>query len=315
MKTYYVKDLEVGQVIDSETFAIQQLKRAEDKNSRPYYDLKLGDKSGTITAKIWTNQIPNVDKQALKQGRIVSITAKVEEFRGKRQVNIHRLTGVDESVIEEYIEASAFNPDEMWAELMQIVDKVEDQYLSKFLENLLADEDVAHALKYLPAGVYVHHGFRSGLLQHVLEILGITDSLRRYYPEINYDLIVVGAILHDLGKMQEFDVEGAAVKFSLSGVMVGHLVMSYEMIDRYAPEEMPDLLKLKLKNMVLSHHGKREHGAPVEPATIESQLLASADDLVFKVGAYHRIINENKENDEEMSDYDRILDRRIYVGD
>ena len=315
MKTIYIEDLTIGQIIAGETFAIQEVKRAEDRNGNPYYDLILGDKTGRMKAKVWHKQIPHVNKDAMKVGRVVAVTAKIDEFKGNMQMDIQELNEVDEAKLEEYLESSAFDPEDMWEELMGRVEGISDGGIKKLLESMLADEEIARNLKYLPAGIYIHHGFRSGLLQHILEILSICDSLKKFYPEVDYDLIIAGAIIHDIGKMAEFKTDGAAISFALEGVMVGHIVLSYEILLNHMPEDMNERTKLKLKNIILSHHGTRDKGSPVLPVTIESIMLHAADDMVFKVGAYRRIIKENKNNDGDLSDYDQIFGHRVYVGD
>jgi 3'-5' exoribonuclease len=315
MKTIYVKDLVKGQIIDGETFAVHEVKQAQDKNGKTYYDLLLGDKTGNIKAKIWSDQIEFVDKEALKVGHIALIGARVDDFRGIPQLTIHKLEGVDESKLEEFLESSRFNPDEMWAEMMAHIESVQDQSVKQLLLNIVGEPELAHCLKYYPAGIYIHHGFRSGLIQHILEIISVCKSLQRFYPNVNFDLVIAGAILHDIGKVNEFKIEGVSTKFTLEGVFVGHLVMSYEIMLKHVPADMDARTLLKLKNILLGHNGAKEKGSPVLPVTVEAALHSAADDLVFKMGAFERLRKQfGGVSESEMSDYDQALGTRVYVG-
>lgn len=315
MKTIFVKDIKNGETISSETFAIQNVKMAEDKNGKPYADVVLVDKTGSIKGKIWSDALVGVDKNSLQSGKIISVTARIDEYRGNLQMNIQQVMEVDESKLEDFLESSVFDADEMWDELMGLVDSMNDESIKKLIHNMLEDERIARGLKYHPAGVYIHHGFRSGLIQHILEIIAVTKSISKYYPHINYDLVIAGAIIHDIGKVWELEIVGPAVNFGFEGMMLGHIIMSYEQVLKFAPEDMDEMTLLKLKNMILSHHGKREYGSPVVPMTHEAILLHKADDLVYFMGAYNRHVSANDQSDRILSDYDNILGHRVYVGD
>jgi 3'-5' exoribonuclease len=314
MKTIYVNQLTKGQIIDGETFALVEVKAAADKNNKPYYDLIIGDKTGRIKAKIWSDQFESIDKAALKVGHVVSIGARVDDFRGMLQMTVHKLVQVDENKLEDFLESSKFSTDEMWAELMAMVNAIQDAPLKQLILNMIADPEMEHTLKYFPAGIYIHHGFRSGLLQHILEIITISKSLQRFYPDVDYDLIVAGAILHDIGKSREFKLTGVATEFTLEGVFVGHLILSYEIMLQHVPADMDPRLLLKLKNLLLGHNGSKEKGSPVLPVTQEAALHSCADEMVKVMGSFYRLRKQHADSEAEMSEYDLGVGGRAYVG-
>lgn len=313
MKTIYINELKTGQLIVSETFAIQEAKRAEDRNKQVYYDLVIADKTGRMKAKIWPDQLNSIDKALLKVGRIIAVSGKVDDFRGVLQMSITDVKDVDETKLDEYLESSIMPTDVLWQELEFYTNQVKADDVKQLIQSLLADEEVARNLRYLPAGIYIHHGFRSGLLQHTLEMLRICFSIKDFYPDIDYDVVIAGVILHDLGKMHEFFQDGAAINFSLSGNMVGHLVMSLEILNKFVAAEFNPTKLLKLKNVILGSHGKKEFGSPVLPISIEAMMVSLADEMSYKVAAFQRIRKDNKSAESNFSDFDNILGTRVYL--
>jgi 3'-5' exoribonuclease len=286
MKTIYVQDLFAGQVISGETFAVKSVAAATDKNGKPYYDLELADKTGEIKAKIWSDVLSAVDNQALKAGKVVAVEAHVEQYRGALQLTIISLQGVDESALEEYLEASEYDPEEMWQELMKVVSQISNCNLKQLLDKMFADPELVRKFKYWPAAITIHHAFRSGLLQHTLEMMTIAGSMPRFYPDLDMDLLRTAIILHDIGKLEELDASGLVAQFSQKGSLIGHIVLGVEIFERYLPEKFPEELKLQLQHMILSHQGTKEFGSPVLPATLEAIVLSEIDDLSFKARAF-----------------------------
>lgn len=283
MKTTYVLDLVKNQVIEAETFAIFESEEAKDKNGNSYYNLLLGDKTGRISAKIWADKLINVSRNTLKKDKVVQVSAKVEEFRGKLQLNIHKINEIDESALEEFLESSDFNPEEMYAELMNEVNKFKDQNLKELILKIFNDSEIVRKYKFWPAASTVHHDFRSGLLQHVVEMISISKSLPRFYEDVNYDLLTSAIILHDIGKIIEFDASGAAANYTVEGSLLGHIILGIQLIDKFGAKEiLPREIYLHLIHLITSHHGQLEYGSPVLPSTVEAIMLTCIDNLSAK---------------------------------
>lgn len=311
MKTLYVQDIKPGMLVSGETFVIKEIKQASDKNENPYYDLLLGDKTGDIKAKIWSDAITNVERSSLKVGKVVAIDAKVDEYKGASQLTILSANSVDETKLDDYLESSMIDIDVMWGELLGIVGNISDSYIRELLNNMLADPDIMRRLKFWPAGLSIHHDFRGGLLQHILEMLAIAEGLDRFYPEANFDIVRAGIILHDIGKLEEFEVRGISPVYTRRGSLIGHLVLGLEVLNKFKGSDFPEDLLLHLQHIVLSHHGLREYGSPILPSTVEAIIVYQADNLSSKTRIAAKGMREDAD-EEGLTKYNRWLDTRLW---
>lgn len=168
------------------------------------------------------------------------------------------------------------------------------------------NQTTSEILKYLPASKTVHHEFRSGLLQHILEMLEISRSLKRFYPTINYDVLTAGIVLHDIGKVQEFDYSGIGVKYSTTGTLMGHINLGMLMFTKYAEGKIDHDTFEHICHLILSHHGSHEFGSPVLPATTEALALTNIDNLSAKTRTADTATTRITEG-EEFSDYNKWL--------
>ncbi len=302
MKTYYVKDLTSSLSLNLEPFAIAEVTKAEDKFGKAYLKLVLADKTGKVEAKIWNDKLVKIDPKLCVAGCIVLVTAKVEDYRGKAQLNIIDLKAADESKLDDFIESSIFDPDEMMAELMGFVAQIKHNSLRSILEEMFADQNFSRSYKFWPAAKSVHHDFRSGLLQHVLEMLNIAYSMKKFYPTVNYDIVTAGIILHDIGKFQEFDVQGIGTEYSKKGILVGHIPLGAMEFEKYAKGRLSEDLYYHMIHMILSHHGEIQYGSPVVPATVEAVMLAYIDRLSDKARCAVQAIEDITE-DREFGNY------------
>jgi len=312
MKKYYIKDLSKGMTLNGETFAVQEVKKAETKNGKPYYRVKLIDKSGDINAQIWSEAISNVDQGGLKVGKVIMIDASVEDYRGTLQLNISKATSVSESDLDEYLESSDFDLDDLWKTLENYIAKVENVNIKKFLEAIFYDKFIKDNYKTHPAAEYVHHSFHGGLLEHVVEMLDLTVPISKYYKEADFDLVTAGIILHDIGKLYELQIEGTVVQRTKEGYLVGHLVKSYELLLKFGEKILDEEQLINLKHIVLSHHGILEYGSPVVPATIEAAIVHAVDEASTSIRIFQKVIRKNSNKKESFSDWDPILKTRVY---
>lgn len=314
MKTLYVNDLDKGLTISNETFALKEVQFSETKDKKPFYRVVLVDKTGEIGGQIWSDNIPNVEKNALKVGKVVNINAVVEDYRGKLQLNILKVNAVDENALDEYLESSDFDLDELWQRLLEYIDKVQNPQIKQLLQKTFANDNFNRKFKTSPAAEYVHHSFRGGLLEHVLEMLDLAMTMSKYYPEANFDLVVAGIIFHDIGKTSELDTVGTVVQRTPAGYLLGHITIGYEMLINLATGILDEDTLLQLKHIVLSHHGELEFGSPVLPASIEAAIVHGVDDASSKVRIYQKIMRKNTSKEGQFSDWDNILRTRVFLG-
>ncbi len=315
MKTYYVKDLEKGLVLNNESFAVKLVESAQTKDGKPFFKLILADKTGEIKAQIWADNIPNIEKSALIAGNVILINAMVEDYRGVLQLNILKASKIDETLLSEYMEASDFELDDLLEQLKKHVTSIKDKNIQKFLESIIADENMGPKLKTYPAAEYVHHAFQGGLLEHTVEMLDLAMPLKKYYKEANFDYIIAGIVLHDLGKLFELEPVGVTIQRTREGYLVGHLVKSYEILLERGPKYLNQEQILNLKHIILSHHGYLEFGSPVVPATIEAIIVSYVDQLSSKARIFQKIIRKNSESDSEFAEFDRTIGVKVYLGD
>lgn len=313
MKTLYVKDLQASMNLTNEGFAIKSVESAQTKDNKPYYKLILIDKTGEIKAQIWSDSLKRIERKALQAGSVILVDAIVEDYRGTLQLNIFNAQRVDETSLEEYMESSPFKVDELWEELMQYVKDVKSDEIRNFLNKIFEDQDIARKYKTYPAAEFVHHSFRGGLLEHVLEMLDCSKPLKRFYPIANFDLITAGVILHDIGKLTELEPVGVAVQRTTEGYLIGHLIKSYELILEKGGDLSEETM-LNLKHIVLSHHGLLEFGSPVLPATIEAVIVSYLDQLSTKARIFQKLIKKSSGGTQIFTEFDRIAGAKIYLG-
>jgi 3'-5' exoribonuclease len=314
MKTYYVKDLQKGLVLTNESFAVKSVESAQTKDKKAYYKLILIDKTGEVKGQIWSDNFANIQKPALIPGNVIMINGTVDEYKGSLQINILTASKLDDNLLDEYMEASDFDLDELWEDLQKHIDSVKDPQISEFLKKLFTDKEISRRYKTYPAAEYVHHAFQGGLLEHVVEMLDLAQPLKKYYPEANYDFITAGIIMHDIGKLYELEPIGVVVQRTTEGYLEGHLVKSFEILLGKGRGILNEANMLLLKHIILAHHGFLEFGSPVLPATIEAVIVSYLDQLSTKARIFQKLIRKNMGNDQLFTEWDKLIGTRIYLG-
>lgn len=306
MKNTYVKDLKKGASINFENFLLVEAEKALDKNGSEYFKVVIGDKTGKVEGKIWGDKLLNIDKSLLAPGTIVSINARVEEFRGVPQLNITEVIESTAADMDDFLETSIYSPEDMMKELLEEIDTIKDAKLKKVLLKIVNDKEINAKLKFWPAGKTVHHEFRSGLLQHILEMLEIKKSLARFYPGIDYDVLTAGIVLHDIGKVEELDSSNIGANYSTKGMLIGHINLGVIIFTQFADETIDEGTYNHICHLILSHHGTHEFGSPVLPSTTEAVILSNIDNLSSKARSVDSATSRIAEG-QEFSDYNRWL--------
>lgn len=256
----------------------------------------LQDVSGEIAGKIF-NEVDTL-RHEFEAGEFVKVQGRGSVYNQKLEIVIDKIRRVDANRDrldgfreEDCIRASPFSADDMWASLERHVQSVEDPHVRELLAGILARE--GGKLKIWPAAQTVHHAYRSGLLEHILKLIETTTALGAAY-DARRDLLIAGVILHDIGKLQELEYE-TATQYSVEGNLLGHITLGVMLVRDAARgiAGFPAELQLELEHLILSHHGSREFGSPVEPMTIEAFILATCDDLDAKLHQINRHIAED----------------------
>jgi 3'-5' exoribonuclease len=286
------------------------------RSGTEYLDLVLQDVSGEIRAKVF--QDVDTLKQEFDAGEFVKVQGRGNVFNQRLELILDKIRRIiperdvaDGFREEETIPTAPRPIDEMWQELEGHLESVTDPHIAGLLSRIVdAHRD---RLRIWPAAQMVHHAYRGGLLEHVLQIIRVATFLAEVY-DARRDLVLAGAVLHDIGKLRELSYD-VATEYSVEGNLVGHIALGIGMV-RDATREMddfPETLRLEIEHLILSHHGARELGSPVEPVTLEAFILAAADDLDATI---HQVKKHLADDDTEgpFTTYNRRLQRSLYKG-
>jgi len=317
MKEIYVADVgkfENQAVVSFFAVSSKQVRSRKDGTGQ-YMALTLGDRTGQIESRMWENF---ADAAAgFEQGDVVKVRAEVCRYNGRLQLNLEklRLAAADEVELADYVPHTQKNVEELWSTLVRTVDSFSDLSLQALLRSFLDDPVLAPALREAPAAKSLHHAWLGGLLEHVVSLVGICELAARHYPEINRDLLLTGAMLHDIGKLEELRW-GTSFDYTLQGQLVGHITLGIAMIEKKlaALPDFPPALRILVEHMVLSHHGKLEFGSPKLPMIPEAVLLNYLDDLDAKMHLMRsEFARHEAEGGEagEMTDWVRAMDRPL----
>ncbi|MFO7929686.1 MAG: HD domain-containing protein [Candidatus Humimicrobiaceae bacterium] len=304
MKKQYVVDLKVGKPVDS-VFVVSKKIVKQKKNGEDYCLVTLQDKGGDLQGIMWTEVFKRMED--FQEGDFVAVKGQVNEYNKTKQLVIDYLVKVkDESNIEysDFIKTTKKNISGMLSELKNIIGSIENPYLKKLLNLFFQDEVFIKEFCHGTAAMKYHHAYRGGLLEHTLSVTRVCSLIAENYNNINKDLLVGGAILHDIGKIKEYDV-GVIITVSDQGKLLGHISMGYSWImDKIRSlERFPKDLAERLLHIILSHHGYKEFGSPVQPKILEAFVVHHVDYLDADVAGYNLLLEES---DEEV-DWSRFV--------
>lgn len=312
-KTIYIADLKEGQNV-ADLFLISRKNLAETKNGKPYLALAVMDKSGTMEARIW-DDASRLD--ALTEvGQVVALEGQVKQFREQLQMNISALRPMVEGSVplDCFMPASRRSVPEMKAELVGLIDAVSDSFLHTLLTSIFRGK-VLKEFSMAPAAKMMHHAYLGGLLEHTLSVTGLAVRLAEHYPGLDRDMLIAAALLHDLGKIEEFSFTTVPFDYTDSGRLIGHLVLGSEMVRREAGQidGFPPKKLDRLIHLILSHHGRHEFGSPSLPMTLEAILLHHLDDMDAKVNYIGRLSEQVASGTYQWSDFQRPLERFLLL--
>jgi len=313
MKQTFVDMLKPGQFVD-DVFVGQDKRLAHKRNGEPYLTLTVADRSGNMRAVVWDN-VDAVNRDFVS-GDYVKVSGNVSQYKDQLQLVVRHLTPVNPNDIDarDYLPVAHRDVDQMLDRLMQINKSVQNAHLSALLDAFFQDEAFVALFKSAPAAKKMHHAYLGGLLEHTLSIARLVQAVSNHYKGVDYDLLLTGGVLHDVGKVHEFTYE-KHIDYSDSGRLLNHIVLGVEMLEKKIQtlRGFPVDLALLLKHMVVSHHGTREFGSPEPPKTLEAIVLNHLDDLDAKVTGV-RTFMEQENSEDAWTSYHRVMDRFFYKG-
>ena len=311
-KSAYIENLKAGEKVNS-SFLVAEKNLAYSQKGAPYLNIRLKDKTGEIDGKVWDNA-GEWDGQ-FKKGDIVQVYGRTLSYKNNLQLSVlelKRLTD-DEIDLTDYFPAAKQVPDEMFSELMTYVETIRTPCLKSLLDAFFDDEKIRPLFKRAPAAKGFHHVYLGGLLEHTLSVTKLLDTATQHYKDVNRDLLLTGGLLHDIGKIYEFDYD-RLVQYSDEGRLIGHIVMGVEMVNEKIAriEDFPKTLAMELRHLILSHHGVLEFGSPKRPKTLEALIVHHIDDLDAKVNAFQTFVDDAPEDDTNWTPFHKLLERFIY---
>ncbi len=283
------------------------------KTNKRYLTLDLGDKTATLNANLWDNFEEISEK--IGPGTVVKVSGTIDEFQGIPQIRISSVriaSPADKISAGDFLAHSVRDPDEMKSEFLDRISRINDSNLKKLMGMIFSGERFEKYIN-VPAGKSWHHSYIHGLLEHTLEIIKICDLICDIHPEINRDILICGAMLHDFGKTEELSYN-PVFEYTDKGKLLGHIVISAMIVNEEVNKikDFPEELKDCLLHVILSHQGKLEYASPVVPKTIEAIALYQADELSAKVNAYKNAIANDQKSGSKWTKYISLVSTELF---
>ncbi len=313
MKKTFINEIRAGDLVD-DVFVLAEKTLAQKRDGQHYLNMVLSDKTGRIKGVMW-EKFEQVTAE-LTSGDFVHVNGAVSEYRGELQLVVKGVAPrAHESVNPaDFVPATRRNVDEMYRRLIKIADSLKTGDLNTLLQAFWRDEDFVRKFKAAPAAKKMHHAYVGGLLEHTLSMAILAEKIAEHYSGIDRDLLITGAILHDIGKTEEL-AYASKIDYSDQGRLLNHIIIGLKMIDeKLAPiSDFAAEKALLLKHMIVSHHGAREFGSPEPPKTMEAVLLNYIDEIDSKINGIRDFIAAD-DSGETWTAYHRLLERHFYRG-
>jgi|HubBroStandDraft_6_1064221.scaffolds.fasta_scaffold15115_4 3'-5' exoribonuclease len=285
MKEFFLSDCchHENKVITS-TFVVVSKQVKPKKTGEPYLALILGDRTGQLDAKMWDNVEDAID--AFEQDDFLKVKGLLNKYKNRFQITIHKLRRLGDSEIDfsDYLPKTTKDIGELWRTLATFVASFRNPHLKSLVEAFMADPEIAEAYRNAPAAKTLHHAYIGGLLDHVVSLFRSCDLMCQNYPQVNRDLLLTGAFLHDIGKIHELTYN-RSFSYTTRGQLLGHMIIELEMLQAKLAQfpDFPPELKILVEHLIISHHGEYEFGSPKLPMFPEALMLHYLDNLDSKM--------------------------------
>jgi 3'-5' exoribonuclease len=310
MKSSFISDLTSEQNITT-FFLVHEKELRNTREGKPYLRLELGDRSGTIEARMW-DQFESAVKD-VNRDDFIKVQARVEIYKNRPQLALLqlRLAKPEEIDLADFLPATKADVSKLYAQLLEFAGSIANPFLRKLVAAILNDPAIAAKYKRAPAAKVMHHAYLGGLLEHVISLCGLAKLVAAHYPELDLDLLLTAAILHDVGKLDELCYE-RAIAYTTEGQLLGHILMEFETVSKAMDdiEGFPANLKTVVQHLLISHHGEYEFGSPKLPMIREALVFHYLDDLDSKLAAVRAALAIDS-GEPEWSAYSGALGRKF----
>jgi 3'-5' exoribonuclease len=319
MARRFINQLTERDTID-QVFLVADKQLRANRNGNLYVQIRLSDKTGSLTGMLWnaSESIYN----SFENGCYLRVQGTTQLYNGALQMIVTRIERVDPTSVDEadFVTVRAAELEKLAARLAELLRGMKNVHLRALAESFLIDEAFMAKFTSAPAGVKNHHAHRGGLLQHVVSLMEVCAAVAPLYPEIDPDLLRIGAFLHDAGKIDELSYE-RDLGYTDEGQLIGHLVMAVGMVkekvreaEKLSGETFPRELQLRIEHMIVSHHGEYEFGSPKLPMTLEAIALHYLDNLDAKLYSVGQMLQEDMNSESPWTSYNQAMGRKFFKG-
>jgi 3'-5' exoribonuclease len=310
MRTVYVKDLTTEQSVTA-FFLVHEKEIRNTAGGKAYLRMELGDRSGTIEARMWEQfEAPAKD---IARDDFIKVQGRIEIYRNRPQLSLQqfRMAKPEEIELSDFLAHTPYDVEVLYKELLEFAAGIQNPWLKRLATGIVTDPAIVPRLKRAPAAKVMHHAYIGGLLEHIVGLCGLAKLVAKHYPELNEDLVMTAALLHDVGKLDELCYE-RSVAYTIEGQLLGHIVMEVQTVGRAmdAIEGFPAELKAVVQHLLISHHGQYEFGSPKLPMIREAMVFHYLDDMDSKMAAV-RVAMTGDSGEENWSVYSAALGRRF----
>lgn len=313
-KGRYVSELGDGDRVKA-VFMLSERRLLTARTGKQYAKMIFVDRTGQVPGILWDDVQQQLD--GVEPGAVVGVRGSMESFNGLLQLRAERVIRIQETDVDmgDLIPTTKLGVDGMMEQMEALLGSIDDVYLKRLVDAVLAREGMREAFCRAPAAKGVHHNYIGGLLEHTVHILKSIDVLLPVYAHLglNRDMLLTGAFLHDIGKIDEY-TPGHVIEMTSMGRLVGHIYLSAHLADEEIAriDGFPEELRLQLIHLIISHHGELEYGSPKVTMTREAMFLHSLDDLDAKLIGFSSIIEATPEED-DFSSFSRVYNRYLYT--
>jgi 3'-5' exoribonuclease len=310
MKSPYIKEAEANRNFTT-SLLVRSKEIREKKTGEPYLSLSLCDRSGEIEAKMWDNVAEVME--TFERDDFVKVKGLIQIYHNRPQLTIHKMRRLEDSEVDfaDYFPASARDTEEMWRELTGYTSAMKDVHLRALVTAVLEDPEIAQRYRKAPAAKQIHHAWLGGLLEHVLSLCQLSRYAAQHY-KADLDLLITGAVLHDVGKLYELSYD-RSFGYTAEGQLLGHMVIGLRIVSdklRNLPD-FPPRLRTLVEHMIVSHHGKYEFGSPKLPQFAEALLFHYLDDMDSKMECMRALVDQDRQVDGYFTGFSASLERVV----
>lgn len=304
----------------NDIFLVGDKQLRTNRNGSLFIQVELSDSSGSLPARMWNATDDHY--RSFDDGDFVEVRGSTQIYQGGMQMIATHIAKVDPAGVDvaDFIQQTPFAIDDLIADLTEMIASVKDEELRAIGNSVLADTDLMTKFRRAPAGIKHHHAYEGGLLEHVVSLMRIAAMIAPSYPQVDRDMLILGVLLHDLGKVDELSYD-RGFAYTDEGQLLGHVTIAISMLDRklvtvtsklgqsVEPEKI-----LRLKHLILSHHGRYEYGSPKLPMTLEAVMLHSLDDMDAQIHGFDGLMRADSNADNHWTQYHQNLGRKLFKG-